>query len=359
MGVPCGVKDIIETCDMPTEYGSPIYRGHRPRRDAACVALSRRAGAVLMGKTVTTEFVNRHPGKTRNPFDTDRTPGGTSSGSAAAVGDCMVPLALGTQTTGSTIRPASFCGAIGYRPTFGELSCSGIFDSARSLDTVGLFARSVEDIALFRDVLLGAEPVPITPLSQPPRIGFCRTPWWSQIEPYTRKLLEDAAAELTRHGATVEEVDLPSELSDIEEAQRLVTSFEFARSMTWEVENHWEDISEALRTRKLKDGLACTLAQYREACSVHEHCRGLFTPLMRRYDVLLAAAAAGEAPIGWDPVSHNAVYQIWTAMRVPLISLPVFKGPNGLPIGVQLIANRRDDCRLFAVSRWIVDRLGH
>ena len=157
-GVPFGIKDIIDTCDMPTEMGSPIYAGHRPRGDAACVALSRKAGGVLMGKTVTTEFANRYPGKTRNPFDPARTPGGSSSGSAAAVGDCMVPLAIGTQTTGSTIRPASFCGVFGYRPTWGDLRCVGVKEAAGSLDTLGLLARSVEDIALYRDVLLGSAP---------------------------------------------------------------------------------------------------------------------------------------------------------------------------------------------------------
>ena len=352
-GVPFGVKDIIDTCDMPTEYGSPIYKGHRTKRDAACVALSRKAGGVLMGKTVTTEFVNRQPGKTRNPFDASRTPGGTSSGSAAAVADFMVPLAIGTQTTGSTVRPASFCGVIGYRPTFGDVSCAGIFESSRSLDTVGLFARSIDDIALHRDVLLGAEPEPVPAEVPAPRIGFCRTPWWPQLEATTQTLLEDAAGELARAGARVEEVALPAGLEGIEEAQRWISSYEFARNLTWEIENHWEEISEALRNRKLKDGLSCTLERYREAREFAEHCRQLFAPLLRDYDVLLAAAAAGEAPVGWDPVSHNPVYQVWTAMHVPLITLPVFEGPNGLPIGAQLIAKRNDDRKLFAAASWI------
>src|SRR3954463_5306505 len=161
IGVPFGIKDIIDTADMPTEYGSPIYKGNRPKNEAACVALGRKAGGLLMGKTVTTEFANRFPGKTRNPFDETRTPGGSSSGSAAAVGDQMVPLAIGTQTTGSTIRPASFCGVFGYRPTWGDLRCSGVREAAGSLDTLGLLARSIADIALYRDVLLGIEPQPV------------------------------------------------------------------------------------------------------------------------------------------------------------------------------------------------------
>src|SRR5688572_1770592 len=160
-GVPFGVKDIIETFDMPTAYGSPIYAGHRPRRDAACVALGRKAGGVVMGKTVTAEFAVNHPGKTRHPADPSRTPGGSSSGSAAAVADRMVPLALGTQTTGSTIKPGSFCGVFAYRPTFGEVRLSGVMESSGSCDTVGFYARTVEDIALHRDVLVGVEPEPL------------------------------------------------------------------------------------------------------------------------------------------------------------------------------------------------------
>src|SRR5687767_7035017 len=185
-GVPFGIKDIIDTCDMPTQMGSPIYTGHRPRADAACVALTRKAGGVLMGKTVTTEFANVHPGKTRNPHDPARTPGGSSSGSAAAVADDMAALAIGTQTTSSTIRPASFCGVFGYRPTYGDLRCVGVKEAAGSLDTLGLFARSIEDIALYRDVLVGNAPEPVAASVAPPRVGFCRTHLWSLLEPSTR-----------------------------------------------------------------------------------------------------------------------------------------------------------------------------
>ena len=173
-GAPFAVKDIIDTCDMPTEYGSPIYKGHQPASDAACVALSRRAGGLLLGKTVTTEFANVYPGKTRHPLDPNRTPGGSSSGSAAAVGDGMAPLAIGTQTTASTIRPASFNGIFGYRPTYGDLRCVGVKEAAGSLDTLGLLARSVEDISLYRDVLLRAEPTPLPRPPPPCALGFAR-----------------------------------------------------------------------------------------------------------------------------------------------------------------------------------------
>ena len=191
-GVPFGVKDIVDTHDMPTEWGTPIHKGRRPERDAACVALSRKAGALLLGKTVTTEFANLHPGPTRNPHDLKRTPGGSSSGSAAAVADFMVPLAIGTQTTGSTIRPASFCGVIGYRPTWGEHRMHGVMEAAGSLDTLGILARSVDDVALYRDVLLGITPEPVAELDRVPHIALCQSHVWDKFEPVTRTLIEDA-----------------------------------------------------------------------------------------------------------------------------------------------------------------------
>jgi Asp-tRNA(Asn)/Glu-tRNA(Gln) amidotransferase A subunit family amidase len=355
-GVPFGVKDIIDTCDMPTEYGSPIFRGHQPLRDAACVALSRKAGAVLLGKTVTTEFANVHPGKTRNPLDPARTPGGSSSGSAAAVAAGMVPLAIGTQTTGSTTRPASFCGVVGYRPTGGELRTAGVMEASGSLDTLGILARSVEDAALYRDVLLGIPPQPL-PEAGPPRVGFCRTYAWPRLEPTTRALLEGAAERLARAGAHVEDVDLPPEFEGLEEAHRWISGFEMARNLTWEIEHHWREISEAFRNGRLTDGLACPYERYVEMRQRVHHCRTLLSPVFQRCDVLLAAAAAGEAPVGDHPIPHPWVYMGWTTMHVPSITLPVFTGPAGLPIGAQLIAKHHDDRRLFAWARWAWRRL--
>src|SRR4051794_39625294 len=190
-GVPFGVKDIIDTFDLPAEWGTPIHKGRRPERDAACVALSRKAGGILLGKTVTTEFANLHPGPTRNPHDLTRTPAGSSSGSAAAVADFMVPIAIGTQTTGSTIRPASFCGVFGYRPSYGEHRMHGVMEASGSLDTLGILARSVADIALYRDVLLGIPPKPMTKIERPPHIALCRSHIWDQFEPSTQALAEN------------------------------------------------------------------------------------------------------------------------------------------------------------------------
>ncbi|MGH8661127.1 MAG: amidase [Burkholderiales bacterium] len=356
-GVPFGIKDIIDTCDMPTEMGSPIYAGHRPRGDAACVALSRKAGGLLMGKTVTTEFANRHPGKTRNPHDPSRTPGGSSSGSAAAVAAGMVPLAIGTQTTGSTIRPASFCGVFGYRPTWGDLRCVGVKEAAGSLDTLGLLARSIEDIALYRDVLLGADPEPIPREARAPRIGFCRTHFWPRVEPGTRQMIEDAARRLARAGAQVKDVELPAEFQEIEDTHLAISSYEFARNFTWEIENHWDRISETLRNGRLKHGLACSSGRYRNAREHAERCRALMPQAFADCDVLLTAAAAGEAPVGLDATGDASFCLIWTTTHVPSVTLPVFTGPHGLPVGVQLVARRNADRALFAAARWAFQAL--
>ncbi len=353
VGVPFGIKDIIDTCDLPTEMGSPIYKGHRPRGDAACVALTRKAGGVLMGKTVTTEFANRFPGKTRNPYDPARTPGGSSSGSAAAVADGMAALAIGTQTTGSTIRPAAYCGVFGYRPTYGDLRCVGVKEASGSLDTLGLFARSIDDIELYRSVLLDADPKPLPDESRAPRIGFCRTPFWPRVEPGTQKLIEDAAAKLARAGAQVKDVELPREFDDIEETHRWISSYEFARNFTWEIENHWDKLSEMLRNGRLKDGLSCSFEKYRDARDRAERCRERMAAVFGDHDVLLTAAAAGEAPVGLNATGDASFCLIWTTTYVPCLTLPVFKGPHGLPVGLQLIGKRNADRALFAAAKWV------
>ena len=353
-GVPIGIKDIIDTADMPTEYGSPIYKGHRPVNDAACVALSRRAGALIMGKTVTTEFANRYPGRTRNPFDPERTPGGSSSGSAAAVGDYMTPLAVGTQTTASTIRPAAFCGCVGYRPTWGDLRCVGVKEAAGSLDTLGLIARSVDDVALYRDVLLGSKPDPLPADPGPPRIGFCRTPAWNECEPYMQAMLEKLAHDLAASGADVEDVSLPEDFARIPDAHRWISSFEFSRNFTWEIENHWDSISAELRNGRLKDGLSCSFEHYREAREFAQRCRFMLDMVFADRDVLLVPAVSGEAPIGLNSTGNASFCSIWTTMHVPAITLPLFRGPNGLPVGAQFVARRNDDRRLMAACNWIM-----
>jgi Asp-tRNA(Asn)/Glu-tRNA(Gln) amidotransferase A subunit family amidase len=352
-GVPFGIKDIIDTADMPTEYGSPIYKGHQPKNEAACVALGRKAGGVLMGKTVTTEFANRYPGKTRNPFDPTRTPGGSSSGSAAAVGDHMVPLAIGTQTTGSTIRPASFCGVFGYRPTWGDLRCSGVREAAGSLDTLGLLARSVDDLALYRDVLLGVEPQAVPEHTGALRVGFCRTHVWPQVEPHTQQLLEDAAQRLARAGLQVSEVELPAHFARLTDVHLAISSFEFSRNFTYEIEHHWEKISTTLRENRLKSGLECSFERYSEARLFAAQCRREFADVVENYDVLLTASATGEAPVGLNATGNANNCLIWTTLHVPSVTMPVFKGPHGLPVGAQIIGKANGDRALFAAAHRI------
>jgi Asp-tRNA(Asn)/Glu-tRNA(Gln) amidotransferase A subunit family amidase len=357
-GVPFGVKDVIDTSTMPTEYGSPIYRGHRPKSDAACVALSRKAGAVLMGKTVTTEFANRHPGCTRHPLDPSRTPGGSSSGSAAAVADRMVPLTIGTQTSGSTIKPGSFCGVFAYRPTHDDLRCAGLKESAHSLDTLGVFARSIEDVALYRDVLIGVRHEPLPDISQcVPRIGFCRTHHWPKVEAATQKLFEEAAQTLGRAGATVAEVVLPEEFARIDEAHQSISSFEFSRNFTWEIENHWDEISDTLRNGRLKKGLECSFERYSEARELAQRCRGLLSGIFEKYDVLLTSPVVGEAPVGLTSTGDSSLCVLWTTMLVPVVGIPVFTGPSGLPVGAQLVGKWNGDRKLLSVAQWIHARL--
>jgi amidase len=356
-GVPFGVKDIADTADMPTEWGTPIHRGRRPERDAACVALARKAGGLLLGKTVTTEFANLHPGPTRNPHDPARTPGGSSSGSAAAVADFMVPLAIGTQTTGSTIRPASFCGVFGYRPTYGEHRLHGVMEASGSLDTLGILARSVGDIALMRDVLLGIPPEPIVPLSRPPRIGLCRTHVWDKVEPATRNLIEQTAHRLAQSGASIPDVALPTDCERLNDAHRTISSFEFARTFTWEIEHHWDEISDTLRNGRLHDGIHGSFERYLAAQQIADQCRRQLDVEFADHDVLLTAAAFGEAPEGTFGFDGVPLFQIWTTLHVPAITLPVLKGPSGMPIGVQLVAKRHDDRKLFACAQWVWDEL--
>lgn len=356
IGVPFGVKDIIDTFDMPTGYGSPIYAGHRPKRDAACVASSRKAGGIVMGKTVTAEFAVNYPGKTRNPFDLARTPGGSSSGSAAAVADLMVPLALATQTTGSTIKPGSFCGVFAYRPTFGDVRLSGVMESSGSCDTVGFYARTVEDIALHRDVLVDTKPEPLPDDVPAPRIGFARVPQWPRLDPSTQRLLEDAARRLARAGAKVSDAVLPAEFDRAEEAHRTVSCREFTLNFVHEIEHHWEALSEDLRSGKIKTGRDRSFETYRAAQELAERCRRGLAQVFSHYDVLLAPAAVGEAPVGWN-TGDSSLASSWTLMHVPTMSIPAFKGPNGLPVGAQVIAANGNDRNLFAAARWIYNRL--
>jgi Asp-tRNA(Asn)/Glu-tRNA(Gln) amidotransferase A subunit family amidase len=350
-GIPFAAKDVMDTADLPTEYGSPIYKGNRPKADAACVALTRAAGGVLLGKTVTTEFASRSPlGNTTNPHNPQHTPGGSSSGSAAAVGDFMVPLGFGTQTVGSVIRPAAFCGCIGYKPSFGEFSTQGVKQNTASFDTVGLFARAVEDLALFRAALTGfaAKPLAAVPIKDL-KIGFCRM-LWDRAEEYTKRLLEEAASALAKAGAKVSEVDLGTPFEQFEVMGRRINDYEFSRGLTWERQHHWDLLSKFQRD-KFAGWLNISYEQYREAENVLAKCRSHLAEAMNDLDLLLTPSAPGEAPAGLSSTGDTSFNILSTWTYTPCVTLPVFTGPTGLPVGIQLIGHRNQDHRLLEAAQ--------
>ncbi len=355
-GLPVGVKDILDTADMPTACGSPIHRGRRPAADAACVAALRAAGAVVLGKTVTTEFALFTPGKTRNPRDPARTPGGSSSGSAAAVAASMVPAALGSQTAGSVVRPASFCGVFGFKPSHGLLPLAGVSPLAPSLDTLGFFAREAADLPVLAGAL-GAV-VPARPLSVPaaPRIGLCRTGQWPLAAADTRAAVEEAAAKLARAGARVSEVELGPELAGLYEAQKTIMAVEIARSFAEHRRERPDQLSASLR-EVIDAGAATPPERYRAAQDLAAFARGQLGRLFGGVDALLTPSALGEAPAGLESTGDPAFCRIWTLLHVPCVNVPGASGRAGLPIGVQLVGPPRGDAALLAATSWIAERL--
>ena len=368
-GVPVGLKDIIDTADMPTENGSVLHAGRTPSRDASVVALLRAAGAVIMGKTVTTEFATRTPGKTRNPHNSGHTPGGSSSGSAAAVAAQMVPLALGSQTTGSTIRPASFCGVYGLKPTHGLIPRHGMLQLSRSLDHVGLFARSVEDIALLLEELaayderdpdsrprarvpyraVAAEEPPLTPM-----FAFVKTSLWDRVDADAR----EAFGELVEHlGDRVEEVELVTPADEVLEWQRAIGGAEIAINLRREWDKGRDKLSAALRAR-IEHGREVRALDYLEALGRVPELNASLTELFeQRYDAILTPAAFGTAPKGLESTGDPAFCALWTLCGMPALNVPLMQGANGLPLGVQLVGARHRDARLLRTARWLVSHL--
>ena len=356
-GVPLGVKDIIDTHDMPTEMGSPIYAGRRPPADAACVALVRGAGAIVLGKTVTTEFAGSFPGPTTNPYDATRSPGGSSSGSAAAVADLMAPAAFGTQTGSSVLRPSSYCGVIGYKPTFGTFNIAGVKAASQSLDTLGLHVRDLDDIQLLTAVLVNRPREPLAAPAANPKIGVCRTPLWDIAQPETQAAIEDAASRLSRAGATMREVTLPDAFAPLEDARIAINCYERSRHMT----NEWRDRRESLSgmfQTVMQTGLDMPYEEYVAAMRRTEDCRQQSDAVFDGLDILLAPCVDGEAPEGLEYSGNPRLPGFWTAIRLPAISLPTHSGPNGLPVGIQLVARYRDDDRLLSAAKWVLDTLG-
>jgi Asp-tRNA(Asn)/Glu-tRNA(Gln) amidotransferase A subunit family amidase len=363
-GVPVGIKDIFDTADLPTENGSPIFAGRRPERDAACVAALRRAGAVILGKTVTTELALLTPARTRNPRNLSHTPGGSSSGSAAAVAADMVPAALGSQTAGSVIRPASFCGVWGFKPTLGLVPRGGVLMQSHTLDTVGVFARSVEDLALITDCMAAFDPEDAASFRRgrpgllatvrtrppmPPRLAFVKPPAWSE----TDKSMQAAFAALAaRLGANAVEVDVPI-LRDVVEWQRIVQLAENAHYYGPLLEQAPQLISPGL-TQRLEAGSAIGARAYLGAITGREPAYRALLGTLKRFTAILAPAALGPAPEGLGTTGGPIMNGLWTYLGMPAVSVPLLK-VDGLPVGVQLVGWRHDDARLLRTARWLAD----
>ena len=356
-GLPIGVKDTFDTADMPTSYGSPIYSGHRPAWDAASVAVARAAGAVVVGKTVTTEFATYHPGPTRNPHNLEHTPGGSSSGSAAAVADWMVPLGFASQTAGSIVRPAAFCGVVGYKPTFGTVNRVGVKMISDTLDTVGVLARTVPDAALFvaalgerHDLLIDAQPI------DAPRIGVCRTHEWTRAQPETPVMFDDVERRLRAAGATLHDVALPAEFGRMVAAQTTIMAHEVATCLAYERLMHRSQLSPEITTI-IDAGVAVTPTQYDEARAVGHACRAMLAQVFTGCDVLIAPSAIGEAPAGVTATGDSLFNRMWTLLHTPCVHVPISRGPLGLPLGITVVGRLGGDRSMLSAATWIHEHL--
>lgn len=357
-GLPLGVKDVLDTADMPSEYGSPIWKGWRPRADAAAVAWARAAGAVAIGKTVTTEFATRKPGPTANPANPRHTPGGSSSGSAAGVAAGFFPFAYGTQTAGSVIRPAAFCGVVGYKPSFGLISRIGMKIMSDSLDTVGVIARSVADCALLAGAVSGHDlGDPEARPSTAPRVGLCRSPSWNLAAPETQALMERVVGALERAGAAVVDRELPAPFAELVQAHPVVMNSESGRALGWELAHARDGISPGLLER-LEFGLGCDEVTRTRAHTVFQRTQQAFPAATEGLDVLITPSAPGEAPAGLEWTGDPAFNFIWTSLHVPCVTVPAGTGPNGLPLGIQIVGRQGQDRALLTWAQWVAAAVG-
>uniref|UniRef100_UPI001F42F038 amidase n=1 Tax=Falsiroseomonas oryziterrae TaxID=2911368 RepID=UPI001F42F038 len=357
-GIPIAVKDVLDTADMPTAYGSPAWAGHRPRGDAAAVALARGAGAVVMGKTVTTEFATRHPGPTTNPHKLAHTPGGSSSGSAAAVADCMVPLAFGTQTAGSIVRPAAFCGVVGFKPSYGTLHRSGMKVMSESLDTIGVLARSVADCALAIGAMSGRDlGDPEAKPGRAPRLGLTLGPEPEKAAPETVALLHRVADAARKAGAEVTEFALPPILLRAAELHPALMNMESAQALAWELAEARPLLSAAL-LEKMDWARAQPAALLQQARQAQTTAIAALHGLMGGLDALLTPSAPGEAPQGLGWTGDPAFNSLWTMLHGPNVTIPAGTGPKGLPLGVQLVGRVGEDAAVLGWARWLQHAMG-
>ena len=367
-GVPLGVKDIFDTSDMPTEFGSPFWAGRTPHRDAAAVTSLRAAGAVILGKTVTTEYAYFHPGKTKNPHNTAHTPGGSSSGSAAAVAASMVPGAIGSQTNGSVIRPAAYCGVVGFKPTHGLIPRSGALLLSRALDHVGVFARSVADAALLAETLAGfddedpdtraiARPpfveVAASEPPLPPRFAFVRTPAWKDAEPVTIEAFAELAEAL---GERASEVEIGERFERGYDMHRSVMEVEMAHNLHRDYERAGDALSKTLRSL-IERGRKVLAVDYASALAGGAPLNAMLDAVFDEYDAILTPAAPGPAPRGLKTTGNPVFCTLWTYLGTPAVTLPLLVSEDGLPIGVQLVGRRGNDARLLRTANWLIKTL--
>ena len=371
-GLPIGIKDIIDTSDYPTENGTVLHQGRQPAQDATLVSLLREAGAIIMGKTVTTELAVYSPGKTSNPHNTEHTPGGSSSGSAAAVASAMVPLAVGTQTNGSLIRPASYCGVYGFKPSFARISRYGVLKQSSPLDTVGVFARDLADLALISDVLMrfDSHDTRMTPIAPPyiskimaepvpsnPHFAFVRTPKWDQVDESTKdglRELIDAVNEVEKD--TIQVINFPAKFDDIYQDHQNIMEADLARNFAKEYDEGKSKLSAVLR-KMIECGQKVSAEEYDASVAKIEQYREDLEEIFEEYDAILTPSASGPAPSGLSATGSPIFNTIWTTCGNPAINLPLLESPEGLPVGVQIVGAKGDDGRLFRTSRWLLELL--
>jgi Asp-tRNA(Asn)/Glu-tRNA(Gln) amidotransferase A subunit family amidase len=351
-GIAIGVKDIFDTFDMETQYGTRIYAGNQPKSDAAIVAMARRAGGAIVGKTVSTEFAYFTPGKTRNPHDPTHTPGGSSSGSAAAVAAGMIPAAIGTQTGGSIIRPASFCGVAGYKPSFRLLPATGMKTFSWSLDTVGLFAASVADVAAFAAALTGRplEAEPVDPASL--RIGIYRSAIWNDASEDMRAAVQTIAALAADAGATVMDVTEPDLLAAAREAHATIQNYEAGLALAGDLALNENRMSAKLR-ETLLEGTAIAPSEYDAARRIARHARHAATELFSDVDILIKPSAPGAAPKGLETTGVPTFNKLWSLAGNPCVNVPGIADAHGLPLGVQIVARFGQDQKMLSVATWL------
>lgn len=364
-GVPVGLKDILDTEDFPTCYGSPIYDGRYAIADATIVRRIRLNGGFILGKTATTEFATFHPAKTRNPHRLAHTPGGSSSGSAAAVAAGFVPVSVGSQTNGSVVRPASFCGVYGFKPSFGLIPRTGVFETAPSLDQLGFFGRSLEDMAALAQVVAGDDghdpaskgvaphrfyDICMEDFPIPPRFCFVKTPWWDQIAPDAREAYE---AFLDLMGPSIDHLALPDVVNKAVDWHAQIYEAELAAALSREWQHHRDRLSAGLQTR-LEKAQNLKSVDYLYARSRIEHVRGAFSEFFDIYDAILCPAALGTAPEGLSSTGNPIMQTVWTFGGLPCVNLPFLAGNNGLPLGVQAVGAFRQDGRLLRALNWLI-----